>query len=195
LVGYVPSTGTIRNSYALGDVAVDDPYATGSAISAGGLIGYQSSGSATYCFAKGNVNVSAQAGTGKNVNAGGIAGRRGGTIANCVSLCETIIAKGGNNRTAARIMNTVSTASINNRALAEARLWELPGYYDIPGTPITLPTGTDVHDRTNGASVSAAGSSTLSSWTWWNSTAGFTTANGWSSAGIGRGYPKLAWEL
>jgi len=210
LVGYI-SSSTISNSYALGKVEIDDPFVqyagTKNYFCAGGLLGFLSNDtsiSINRCFAAGSVFAQANTtGTGKAVHAGGLFGLIEGsrpTINYCVSLNETVIARGGNNRTAARVYaNPTSNRGINiyNYAWDSMKLYESATYND--SNPLEKTSLSPANNNPHGADVTRTD---LADWTWWTSIAGFPAAtfnngewNGWSDIGIARGYPRLAWEF
>jgi hypothetical protein len=188
---------TIENSYALGDVAADDPYSGGD-VCAGGLVGYMDSSAGVYhSFARGSVT--AQTASGSGVYAGGIVGYRdAGAIEHCVARGETITAKGTNtNRTAARIFaypdiafSDTNGSSSDNYALNVMYLeaWDAYRYGTIPSVTRT-PDAAGPH----GANVwpGTTGSMNLGTANFWETTMGFNTAI-WNMIGVARGYPTLA---
>jgi hypothetical protein len=195
---------TIKNSYALGDVAADDPYSSGGNVYAGGLVGYMDSTAGVYySFAKGSVT--AQTASNSRVCAGGLVGYRDkGDIQHCAVRGETVTAKGpGANRAAARIFgyptSSFSTdgSSSDNYALNVMYLEIHKVYRNPASTDITVVSAGSAAAGPHGANAEAG---ELNGAAFWGTTMGFNNsspgspAGTWSMSGVGRGYPKLAWQ-
>ena len=216
LVGYASNRSSIKNSYALGNVEVDDPFITASHSGAGGLVGRaRATVTIEHCFAKGNVIAQSATRIESDVNtrrlavAGGLVGfftdansptNGPGIIRNCVVLSEFIIAKGffnsatNNNRDIRRIFvpryNTTDITASNNYALNVMNVLVANSYL---GTLSAHSIGATGATTPNGANVTHANLVTSAWWT--NAARGFTEDKGWSMTGIARGYPRLAWEF
>jgi hypothetical protein len=208
LAACLRASSKIENSYALGDVLADNPYATGSATYAGGLLGRQTSlypsddYGVSYSFAKGTVTVQTNtSSTSAATYAGGLVGYQdSGYIEYCVSLGETVTAKGSSvNKAAARVYGypaATATGLNDNYALSVMYLetWNKyrNGALDSPQPTVTSdaagPHGANVAPGTNTAGIGQLGTTEF-----WGTTMGFGSE--WNTtSGIARGYPRLAWQ-
>jgi hypothetical protein len=200
LVGYVSHYSVIEDSYARGNVEVDNPYTTTGNIGAGGIAGFT-----TYyptirrCFATGSVLGQGANNTSYNIHTGGIVGLQNyienkyGVIENCVALNQRITAIGGHSGpTAKRIYGWPGTdVGNNNYALAGMVVGTASSYLNPTITWVTTPTSAP--NGPHGQDITAADARDLAQWT---TTMGFFGASSpWSATGIGRGYPRLAWEF
>jgi len=198
LLGNVYSSTIISNCYATGNVEIDNPYytsVTGRQDYAGGLIGSVFDRPVENCFALGSVTI--QTNTLNIVRAGGLVGNssRGGNqvhISKCVALGETIVVKSvSTNIGIRRICNPNSSAlfDYNNYALNAMYLEKWDNYRNGSVSPVTAEP---IAEGQDGADVTM---SELVTWGWWSDPARGFDNGAWSSVGIERGYPRLAWEM
>jgi hypothetical protein len=214
-VGYISDKTIITDSYALGDVEVDNPFNEGSDSGAGGLIGcVVGDAKISKCFAKGQV-IALTNSSGTNMQAGGLIGTiNNASVIDSVAINKAIVRKGpegkGEPGRICGIINSLAVAIDNNYALNAIHLgiaytyfgsFEYFGNLDYfleldptpPLTPPLLPAGTSTNK--NGEDLTAADLAKED--TWFNAIFAFSADDGnpWSASGIARGYPRLKWEF
>jgi hypothetical protein len=186
--GLVGGSGTINNSYSLGNVLVEKKSGSAIIISAGGLVG--DAAIVKNCFSAGQVY--AQTAVNDYIYSGGIIGGTigsNGNISNTAALNTNVTVIGNNTRRYAGRINTSGTKT-NNYALNSMAVEE--GEYNA-----TIPTLTPVNliKELNAKDGADAASSTFLNPSFWKNTLKFSAAY-WNFSRVAiDGYPRLAWEF
>jgi hypothetical protein len=185
------NTGTVENSYAVGNVAAESRSSATVPVYAGGLV--RLGGPSTvinHCFASGAV-MGRAAGSG-SLYAGGLVGHMEGggvtSLSNNAALGPSVTATGGGSRNAGRVYGNKVSGSASALYALKPMLLEEDAAYDTL-TPTVVTASPDV----NGPDGADAAASAFRTSSFWTGTLGFTAAS-WNFAGLARGYPYLSWQ-
>jgi hypothetical protein len=203
---------SITNSYALGNVFAATPNGSNVAVYAGGLVGRAyiesggdnpDAGKIAYNFAAGSVTAQSVS-TGVEVYAGGVVGYKySGELTNNAALGDSVTAKGGNSRTAARVYAYPTSGGGSYNYAVDAMRIEKSSVYGTyyfpywdgtipePALPYYTVSNSTTATAQNGASAAASAFRNSAFWTA-SSALGFSTGQ-WNFGGVvSRGYPALA---